>query len=540
MEQTVRWIRVLMLAAVSSWLLPPWALATTPADPGVTLEIGQRPIHTFRASLGTFTPAERAEAARRRMESALTREGEGWVSVKPMDQGLQIELDGQPLFMVIPGDAQPGTDESPQALADQAARQVNRVWDESRERSDDQAIWTAIVKVGLATLALLVALLGLGKLTSRGRVALKRRLHAWLESPRSMGWHSRTVQLLPGIVDRAGLIVSWLTGLLVFFLYLTFVLERFAVTRPAGETLAHSISEMSLNALTAVAEAIPGMFIAVGIFLMVWVATRISTELFERFEHGQDHPHFLNAHTAPATRRIVNAVLWLFAVAMAYPYLPGSQTEAFKGLTVMVGLMVSIGASGVVGQIASGIMVVYNHSLKKGEYVRIQECEGTVIDIGLFVTRLRTGMGEEIALPNALVLGNVTRNFSRAQTGAGFVLDTTVTIGYDTPWRQVHAILIEATTEIAEIKRDPAPAVMQTALGDFYVSYRLVVHVQAESPSARAQVTSDLHAAIQDAFNRHDVQIMSPHYLGDPSAPKTVPPSAWYLAPAKAPGKKPA
>jgi small-conductance mechanosensitive channel len=218
---------------------------------------------------------------------------------------------------------------------------------------------------------------------------------------------------------------------------------------------------------------------------------------------------------------------------MAYPYLPGSHTEAFKGLSVLVGLMVSIGASGVIGQIASGMMIVYTYALKKGEYVRIQDYEGTVTELDLFVTRLRTGMGEEIALPNAFVLANVTRNFSRASSGKAYVLDATVTIGYDTPWRQVHAMLLEAAATIPEILSTPPAYVVQTALADFYVAYRLIVQVDADAPSTRARVASDLHAAIQDAFNRYGVQIMSPHYLGDPQTPKIVAASAWTPPPAE-------
>jgi small-conductance mechanosensitive channel len=279
---------------------------------------------------------------------------------------------------------------------------------------------------------------------------------------------------------------------------------------------------------------LPGNFIAVGIFLFAWVITRISQEFFSNVETKSSDGNWLNTHTAPATRRIVNATLWLFAIAMAYPYLPGSHTEAFKGLSVMVGLMVSIGASGIVGQIASGLILVYTYALKQGEYVRINDCEGTVTELSLFVTRLRTGMGEEIAIPNALVLSNVTRNFSRIRNSAGrsgYVLDTTVTIGYDTPWRQVHAMLIEAATATPEILDDPAPYVVQTALSDFYVAYRLVVNVGTDVPSARAKVASDLHAAIQDAFNRHGVQIMSPHYFGDPASPKLVARENWHTHP---------
>ena len=146
--------------------------------------------------------------------------------------------------------------------------------------------------------------------------------------------------------------------------------------------------------------------------------------------------------------------------------------------------------------------------------------------------RLRTGLGEEIALPNAFVLGNVTRNFSRVAAGRSFVLDATVTIGYDTPWRQVHALLLEAAGATPGVAGDPAPFVVQTALADFYVAYRLVVTVASESPATRAKVASDLNAAIQDAFNRHGVQIMSPHYCLDPKMPKIVPETDWRPSPA--------
>jgi small-conductance mechanosensitive channel len=182
-------------------------------------------------------------------------------------------------------------------------------------------------------------------------------------------------------------------------------------------------------------------------------------------------------------------------------------------------------------------MLVYTKALLVGEYVRIQDCEGTVTELGTFVTRLRTGLGEEISLPNSLVLANVTRNFSRVAKGKGFVLDTTITIGYDTPWRQVHALLLEAAGQIPEVLKAPEPFVVQSALSDFYVAYKLVVYVDSDQPGTRARVNSDLHAAIQDAFNRHGVQIMSPQYFEDPEKPKVVPESEWYAAPARRPEK---
>jgi small-conductance mechanosensitive channel len=521
-----------LLAALGLLCLPATGMA---ADDGVPLIVGGRGIHVFRAPIGTFTPAERAEGARKRIERAFGKRGDGWTSVRTTTLGIEVRLDDEVLFLVVSGDARAATGETPEDLANQASRVLQKAWGEARERGDPRAQLEGALRLALATLLLLAALVATLKVSARLRSSLSTSLQRRLEALPAVHWGQRMSASLPGIVSRLALLLTWLLAMAMVYSYLTYALAQFALTRPASETMAESIVGLTAQALGAVVESLPGIFVAVAIFLLAWVATRISSEFFAGVEARPSSSALLNTHTAPATRRIVNASLWLFAVAMAYPYLPGSHTEAFKGLSVIVGLMVSIGASGVVGQIASGVMIVYTYALKKGEYVRIQNYEGTVTELGLFVTRLRTGLGEEIALPNAFVLGNVTRNFSRIDGDRGYVLDCKLTIGYDTPWRQVHALLLEAAAAIPEIRKVPAAYVVQTALSDFYVEYKLVVNVDTDVPATRARVASDLHAAIQDAFNRHGVQIMSPHYFRDPAEPKLVPEARWYTAPA---GKK--
>jgi len=175
---------------------------------------------------------------------------------------------------------------------------------------------------------------------------------------------------------------------------------------------------------------------------------------------------------------------------------------------------------------------MYTRTYRPGEYVRIGDHEGTVIEMGMFTTRVRTGLGEELTVPNAMVLSSVTRNYSRAVKGEGFVLDTVVTIGYDAPWRQVHAMLIAAAGRTAGVLPYPAPRVFQTALSDFYAEYRLVCQALQSEPRPRAEVLSSLHSNIQDVFNEHGVQIMSPHYFADPEQAKVVPKANWYPPPA--------
>ena len=509
----------------------PWPVGAADDEAGVPLIVGHRTVHVFRAPFGAFSPADRAEGARKRIEQAFAQPGEGWTSIKPGEPGIAVDLDGRTLFYVVPEDARPLTGETAEGLANAASRVLQKAWSEARERRDTRANLWALGKVALATLLLALTLVAMARLSARLRCALLR----WMT--RRMGASSchagrRLAQILPTLAARLLVLLTWLLGLFLVFLHLTYSLGQFVLTRPAAERLSESIAALAANGISAMAASIPGLFISIMIFLLAWIAARISTELFAGVEAAPSENAMLNRHTAPTTRRIVNALIWLFAIAMAYPYLPGSHTEAFKGLSVIVGIMVSIGAAGVVGQIASGVMIVYTYALKQGEYVRIQEHEGTVSELGLFVTRLRTGLGEEISLPNTFVLANVTRNYSRLQEDGGYVLDISVTIGYDVPWRQVHAMLLEAACGIQEILAAPPAYVMQTALSDFYVAYRLVAHVDADAPAVRARVASDLHAAIQDAFNRHGVQIMSPHYHGDPDSPKLVPEAKWFPPPA--------
>ena len=327
----------------------------------------------------------------------------------------------------------------------------------------------------------------------------------------------------------------WTFVLLLTYQWLGFVLSRFPYTRPWGEHLNAFLVDATVDILTAVADALPDLVIAIAILFVAHAIAAMLRSFFDGVQSGRVQVAWLDADSALPTRRLAALAVWIFALVMAYPYLPGAGTEAFKGLSVLVGLMVSIGASGVVGQAASGLILMYTRTYRPGEYIRVAEHEGTIVELGMFTSRLRTGLGEELTLPNALVLSSVTRNYSRTVKGRGFILDTTVTIGYDAPWRQVHAMLIEAARRTAGVLADPPPRVFQTALQDFYVEYRLVCQAIPSGPLPRAEVLSVLHGNVQDVFNEHGVQIMSPHYLGDPVNEKIVPKAKWYAPPAAPP-----
>jgi small-conductance mechanosensitive channel len=193
--------------------------------------------------------------------------------------------------------------------------------------------------------------------------------------------------------------------------------------------------------------------------------------------------------------------------------------------------MLSIGGSGVVGQAASGLIMIYSHVLREGEYVKIGEIEGLVTMVGIFSTKIRTANGEEVNVPNSLIGSSAAVNSSRLTEGNALVVHTTVTIGYNTPWWQVHAMLMRAAESTPGLRSAPKPLVSQTALSDFYVEYRLCA--QVDRPEIRRIKLSALHANIQDVFNEFGVQIMSPHYVYDPLEKVWVPKEQWFEAPAE-------
>jgi small-conductance mechanosensitive channel len=342
------------------------------------------------------------------------------------------------------------------------------------------------------------------------------------------------------VVGRSGLadlalvpvrLAAWAVALLLVYQWAALVLEFFPYTRPWGEGLFDNLLGGLGTFARGVLHAVPGLLFVALIFVVTRFVVRVVRAFFDGVQAGRIDVGWVDETTARPTGRLLTAIIWLFSLVAAYPYIPGSDSEAFKGIGVFVGLMLSIGASGVVNQAVSGLMLMYTKALRPGEFVQVGETEGTVTSVGFLTTRIETLRNVEVTLPNAYLVGNVTRNLSRLAANGGMRLTTAVTIGYDTPWRQVHAMLQMAAKRTSRIAGDPPPRVLQTALQDFYVEYTLVVCIA--DPKLKLSVLNELHAQIQDVFNEYGVQIMSPNYEADPADKKFVPKDQWFQAPAQ-------
>jgi len=524
-----------ILLLVAAAVLPALAKPTVdkPASDEAPLVVFNRTVFVFRSEFFGQAASARAARAEITLEAILKKGGEQAVTVKDNPEGQFILVDGALVFGIAPGDVDPLTEETLPQVAARAARALEAVIAETREARNVKALLKAVGFTLLATAVLSLVLWGLTRLRRRTQAYVMTLAESKASALRISGAQLVESHYVISVLRRLMAAMYWLIVIMLAYEWLSFVFERFPYTRPWGERLNGYFVSVASDIAIAVVGAIPGLGIALTIFLIARFSVLSLGRFLERLARGSAPPTWLGTDTMPTTRRLFAIGIWLFALAMAYPYLPGSDSEAFKGLSVLVGLMVSLGASSVVGQAASGLILTYTRTLRLGEYVRIGEHEGTVTRMGAFTTAIRTGLGEELTIPNSLITGAVTKNYSRAVQGHGYIVDTTVTIGYDTPWRQVEAMLIEAARRTHGILESPTPRVFQTALSDFYPEYRLVAQAAPSEPRPRAEVLTMLHANIQDVFNKYGVQIMSPHYLGDPAQAKMVKQEDWHLPPAR-------
>jgi small-conductance mechanosensitive channel len=518
--------------ALALLLLPLAAGAQAPARQDAPRQsapvvIANRTIIALRGPIAGYTAEERVRNSIDRIEAALDSDPYAEISFDDSEAGTRVLVGDTLAYIVTKIDIDAFSGETPQIVAKESARRLERAIAERREQHSLHylAIAAAFAAGATAVYAAILWLLRWGN----------RRVGGWVSLAAEEKVRRFQLGNVPVFARRFVAVLAWLLGLTATVWWVAFVLQSFPYTRRWGEDLQINLVDMARQIVLAILGALPGIAFAIVIFFLARVLIRLGDAFFDRVEHGSLQVTWLDHDTVRPTRRIFSIIVWVFALAMAYPYLPGAQTEAFKGLSVLIGLMVSLGGAGVIGQAFSGFILMYVRLFRRGDYVRIGDNEGTVSELGMFATRIRTGLGEEISISNAAVLAATIKNYSRAVPGTGFVLDSMVTIGYSTPWRQVEAMLKEAARRTEDIAHEPPPTVRQTALSDFYVEYRLIAYSPAQSAAVRADILNRLHGHIQDVFNEHGVQIMSPHYMMDPKDPQVVPPEKWYTPPAQAP-----
>ncbi len=358
----------------------------------------------------------------------------------------------------------------------------------------------------------------------RGALQHALDVHLQQRTGSQFDWTGAVYQLVSRIVQ----ILAVGSVIALGFLWLQFALEQFPLTEPLGDRMGAFILGLLRQIGVSIVESIPGLVTVVVILLITRAIQRLVGNIFVAVQKGQITVPGMHPETAGATRRLASVLVWALGFTFAYPYIPGSQSDVFKGLSVLIGFMITLGSANIVNQVMSGMVVVYSRALRRGDMVSIGDTVGTVIGLDALSVKVVNLRNEEVTLPNAVVVGSAIHNFSRhsaardpGSAGQGAMVSTAVTIGYDTPWRQVHAMLLEAAAHATHVVAAPTPFVLQRGLSDFYVEYELFTAI--DNPRNRFFALSALHAAIQDVFNTHGVQIMSPHFIDQPGQSVVVP-----------------
>jgi len=505
---------LLLLSVLAS---APLAAQTTPGAAGpsraarpdtAALVVGNRTVHVFRSNVGVLGADDRRELALDRIHRA-ARPGADSVMALDDSLGTVIMLNGVPVFMVTVADLPPGTELPRGTYVLGVLSSLREGLEAAEEAGSVRALAIGAASVAAATLLLIFLLRVLAR---------SRHWMAELASRRMADLTVSGVQVVPiDSLRRVFLLLlgglSWALGLLLTYAWITFSLTRFAYTKPWGLVFGRFLAATAASIGLAIVHSIPGLITVVLILLTARGLVALLRTFFDAVADGRVVVLRMHPDTVPATRRIANAVIWMFAIAFAYPFLPGSGSESFKGISVLAGVLVTFGSAGLVGQAMSGLLLMYARGYKAGDFIRVGTTEGTVVELGLLSTRIRNVANEFILVPNStMVSGSITDYSAAGREGQSLFVTASVTIGYDAPWQRIHELLLAAGAGLPGARRSPEAFVLQRALNDFYVAYEVFVPIDSERATLLPQLRSQLNSLIQDTFWAAGQEITSPHF----------------------------
>ena len=508
------------------------AQAKALAVPEAVVSFANREITVLRTSVQGATPEMRVRRIEERLRSLeeedLAKPLVRSRTVLDHQTGELFSIGDRAIFILFEADLDEEAKLSLDATADQVEIRFKAAIAASLEQRSGPVLVKGLLLSMFATAIAGALLLAIQRLT----VFLLARLHSRSQSARAVS-PVRWVEHAWLLFRRLAQLILAFLWVSVAYLWFIYVLSNFPITQPYADKLSGFLSGLLALLGYGVISALPGLLTVAVILFLTKAVNDVIANVFESVDKGRAIVPGIHKDTAHATRRLIAVLVWGFGVAVAYPFLPLAESDAFKGLSVMFGFMLTLGSAGIVTQMMGGLVLIYSRALKVGDFVSVGDVMGVVKESGVLSTKIINMRNEEVTIPNAVLIGNPIKNYTSAGGERGALISTTVTIGYDTPWRQVHAMLISAAEDTNGLRTDPKPFVMQKSLQDFYVEYELYAYV--DRPLERVLILSLLHANIQDQFNTHGVQIMSPHFVLQPRNNVVVNRENWYAPPAEKP-----
>lgn len=411
------------------------------------------------------------------------------------------------------------------------AKKYKDIIGESIKNFQEETSWVSIAKeIGMAIAVLLILLAiiyFIGKLFNYTNQKID-----FLKEKYIKGFHIGNYELLTAdrqlhFILGINKILKWFFVLLAVYISLPILFSIFPWTQGYAETLFSYLIDPLKDILHSVINYLPNLFTIIVIFLTFRYLIKAIRFFATEIQRGALEIDGFYPDWAMPTFQIIKVLLYAFMFVTIFPLLPSSDSPVFKGVSVFLGVLLTFGSSGPLSNLIAGLVLTYMRAFKIGDRIKIGDVTGDIIERSMLVTRIRTIKNEIISIPNSNVMSNHTINFSSDAVDKGLIMHTTVTIGYDVPWKKIQHALIEAALRTEHLLKDPQPFVLQTSLEDFYVAYQ--INAYTKEPNKQAVIYSNLHQNIQDCCNEAGIEIMSPHYRAERDGNLTTIPSD-YLA----------
>ncbi|MEO8126928.1 MAG: mechanosensitive ion channel family protein [Bryobacteraceae bacterium] len=480
------------------------------APPGNVVVDG-RVLFTIQTGIGPFSPAERAAATNAKL-ARLTEN----VLVNPNlivtdEQETSTDIVAGDLIITSVTDADAKAAGIPRSnLANERLREIRTGLVAVRAQYSFKSLLLGALYALLTTLALIALLIGLHHFAPPLYAAIERWRGTRIRNVKIQSLELVSAERITEMLIQSIRLARTAATLVLFYFYIPLVFSFFPWTRSFGDTLLEYVFSPIRTGWAAFVSYLPSLLVVLVVLCFAYLANRIARFFFREIERGTiTWPGFYKEWAMP-TCRIVQILVIAFALVIMFPYLPGSDSPAFKGVSIFLGILFSLGSSSAISNIVAGVILTYARAFRIGDRVQIADTVGDVVEKSLLATYVRTIKNVTITVPNSMVLSSHIINFSASAADHPLILHTGVTIGYDAPWRTIHSLLINAALATPGVLAEPSPFVFQTSLDDFYVSYQ--INAYTNQPSRMAAIYSVLHQNIQEAFNEAGVEIMSPHY----------------------------
>ncbi len=426
---------------------------------------------------------------------------------------------------------------SHKSMPDLAKENTEKIKETLLKNRKENKIGIVLLRIGLVILVVagiwfLIWLINKGYTMTRQFIVSKK--NKWIKALSYKDYTFLTVEQELMVIFFLLKLIKWFFIVLLLYLFLPVIFSIFPFTQGWANILFKLVWSPFKGILTSIWAYIPNLFGILVIYFVFKYGIRLVKYVFTEIESGKLKISGFHEDWAMPTFGIVKFLLYAFMFVLIFPYLPGSNSNIFKGVSVFLGLLFSLGSTSAISNMVAGLVITYMRPFKVGDRIKIGEITGDVIEKNLLVTRLRTIKNEEITIPNSSVLSGNTINYSAMSKMEGLIIHTTVTIGYSVPWKDMHQALIDAALRTEMIEKDPTPFVLQTSLSDFYVAYQ--INAYTREANKQAVVYSWLHQNIQDVCNERGIEILSPHYRAERDGNSTSIPANYLDKDYKSPG----